>query len=446
MAVDYTAQVLDALAAAHALGVVHRDLKPENVFVTQEAERQVLKVIDFGIAKAGSLGGAQANLTVSGALMGTPEYMAPEQAHSADKVDARSDIYAVGVLLYEMLCGARPVEGDNPAVVAIKVERGEVEPLIRRMPDVPPDLAGLVHRAMAPRPELRFASATEMRLALDAVMAGQRGLAPPTGFAAAPTPEPPRGTGTMFGAPAGDVSATDRLPPGVSAHDPGAYAPPYGAPANAPVGMPGGPPLGSQAWAPPAPGGPGPMPQVGYGTPPPARGGRRRTSGTAWILAGVTVVVCGGVIVALAFVTSNNETPPPLPVATASPVPAPSSPGTAAATATDPGVAPLPTPTVGRTVHPVTNTTPRGSASGTPTSAPSAPASTAAPPFGVPPFAFPSALPTAFPNPFPVPASSGVGPVITFPTAFPPFGLPTSPTPSSPAPSSPTPAPHHSGH
>ena len=105
VAVDGAVQVLDALVAAHALGVVHRDLKPENVFITQEGERQVLKVIDFGIAKAGSLGGAQANLTVLGALMGTPEYMAPEQAHSADRVDARSDIYAVGVLLYEMLWG-----------------------------------------------------------------------------------------------------------------------------------------------------------------------------------------------------------------------------------------------------------------------------------------------------------------------------------------------------
>jgi serine/threonine-protein kinase len=448
VAVDYTIQVLEALAAAHALGVVHRDLKPENVFLTREGERTVLKVIDFGIAKAGSLGGAQANLTVSGALMGTPEYMAPEQAHSADRVDARSDIYAVGVMLYEMLAGARPVDGDNPAVVALKVERGEIEPLIRRMPEVPRDLAGLVHRAMAPRPELRFTSAAEMRGALEAVMAGQRAPVPTGGFAPTPAPEPPRGTGTMFGAPAGDISSTARLPPGMSVHDPAAYMPPYAGPANVAPGMPGAPPVGSQVWPPPAPGGAGPMPQMGYGAPPPARGGRRRSGGTAWILAGVTVVICGGVVVALAFATSGGDNPPASPIATATTPPAPSTPTTAGATATatDPGLAPLPTPTAARTPHAIASTTPRGSASGAPTGAPSSVASSPAPPFGVPPFSFPSALPTTFPNPFPSPASSGVGPVITFPTAFPPFGLPTSPTPSSTPPPAPTPAPHHSGH
>jgi serine/threonine-protein kinase len=115
--------------------------------------------------------------------------MAPEQAHAADKVDARSDIYAVGVMLYEMISGSRPATGDDARVVALKVERGEVRPLVHAAPGVPPDLAGLVHRAIAYRPELRFGTATEMRSALEAA-AGKRAA---TGaHVAVPTGPPPR--------------------------------------------------------------------------------------------------------------------------------------------------------------------------------------------------------------------------------------------------------------
>src|SRR5580698_2354570 len=168
-ACDYAVQILRALEAAHALGVVHRDLKPENVFVMATRGPLHVKLIDFGIAKAKEMDAQAKNLTVAGIVMGTPEYMAPEQAHSADKVDARSDLFAVGVMLYEMICGSRPVTGDDARLVALKVERGDVRPLVHAAPGVPPDLAGLVHRAMAPRPELRFGSASEMRLALEAM-------------------------------------------------------------------------------------------------------------------------------------------------------------------------------------------------------------------------------------------------------------------------------------
>ncbi|HLK37147.1 MAG TPA: serine/threonine-protein kinase, partial [Polyangiaceae bacterium] len=99
-ACDYTVQILEALEAAHALGVIHRDLKPENVFVTFVGGKAVLKLIDFGIAKARRSDPQSKNLTVAGVVMGTAEYMAPEQARSADRVDARADIYAVGVMLY----------------------------------------------------------------------------------------------------------------------------------------------------------------------------------------------------------------------------------------------------------------------------------------------------------------------------------------------------------
>ncbi|HEX7665882.1 MAG TPA: serine/threonine-protein kinase, partial [Polyangiaceae bacterium] len=102
-ACEYARQILTALEAAHALGVTHRDLKPENVFVTFAGGRPVVKIIDFGIAKLRSPTTTGRSLTQAGITMGTAEYMAPEQAFSADKADARSDIYAVGVMLYEMV-------------------------------------------------------------------------------------------------------------------------------------------------------------------------------------------------------------------------------------------------------------------------------------------------------------------------------------------------------
>ena len=172
VATDYAHQILEGLEAAHALGVVHRDLKPENVFITSalaaRAAKPTLKLIDFGIAKVRRADLSSA-LTLAGVAMGTAEYMAPEQAFSANVADARSDVYAVGVMLYEMLSGQRPVVGDDPRVIALKVERGELKSLVHLAPEVPGPLAGLVHRAMAARPEMRFQSATEMRAALDAL-------------------------------------------------------------------------------------------------------------------------------------------------------------------------------------------------------------------------------------------------------------------------------------
>ncbi len=197
MACDYTRQILCALEAAHALGVVHRDLKPENVFVTYAGERPILKLIDFGIAKLRRTEVGAKNLTVAGVLMGTAEYMAPEQAYSADSVDARADLYAVGVMLYEMLAGSRPVSGDDGRIIALKIERGEITPLVHALPSVRPELAGLVHRAMAFRREHRFSSAAEMRLALDTTRARPGAVAKDRiselGMKA--------GTGTMMGAP-----------------------------------------------------------------------------------------------------------------------------------------------------------------------------------------------------------------------------------------------------
>ena len=210
-ACEYAVQILEALEAAHSLGVIHRDLKPDNVFVTFQGGKPVLKLIDFGIAKLKREG--TKNLTVAGMLMGTPEYMAPEQAYAADKVDVRADLYAVGVMLYEMLSGQPPVSGPDPRILVAKIERGEITPLVHAAPGIRPELAGFVHRAMAPRPEVRFANATEMKVALCDVMAGKKtnvGTAPLKASVAPVVPPelmdtdrqaPPMGTGTVMGAP-----------------------------------------------------------------------------------------------------------------------------------------------------------------------------------------------------------------------------------------------------
>src|SRR5690606_6611039 len=108
-------QILEALSAAHRMGIVHRDLKPENVFLTRNEQGQVqVKLLDFGVAKLLTAHFADsAGLTKSGTLVGTPYYMAPEQAFGASDLDQRADLWAVGVMLYEALVGERPVRGEN---------------------------------------------------------------------------------------------------------------------------------------------------------------------------------------------------------------------------------------------------------------------------------------------------------------------------------------------
>jgi serine/threonine protein kinase len=227
----YALQILEALEAAHALGVIHRDLKPENVFVTFVAGKPALKLIDFGIAKARRADQQQKNLTVAGVVMGTAEYMSPEQARSADKVDARADIYAAGVMLYEMIAGTRPVSGEDARIIAFKVEQGDIIPLVRVAPDVPREIAGLVHRAMAARPELRFATATEMRLAIEkarrvgtAVLGAPAMMSAPPGFTtAAGMQQSPTAAATGGEGPESVPVHTMRAPPIASALAPAAF-------------------------------------------------------------------------------------------------------------------------------------------------------------------------------------------------------------------------------
>jgi serine/threonine protein kinase len=162
-------EVLRGLEAAHARGVVHRDLKPENVFITpRQGDDDAVKLLDFGIARMCQEGIAEEQrLTRDGAVMGTPLYMAPEQLKGARDVDARADLYAVGVMLYEMLSGHPPYNGETFGAIAHQVLDGKPRPLAEAAPVVDAVLESLVMRAFAANRDRRFASANELRGALE---------------------------------------------------------------------------------------------------------------------------------------------------------------------------------------------------------------------------------------------------------------------------------------
>jgi serine/threonine protein kinase len=185
--IDFALQILAGLEAAHALGVVHRDMKPDNVFVTPSGGGPLLKLIDFGIAKLRASSEYTKGLTRAGVVMGTPEYMAPEQLVSAHTTDHRADIYSLGVMLFEMLSGLRPTDGDDAEVIVAAVEAGRVRNIRQLVPGIPEGLALLVERATLPNREARFESAAEMRLAL-AAFAGQLSHAGKLAATAEPMP------------------------------------------------------------------------------------------------------------------------------------------------------------------------------------------------------------------------------------------------------------------
>ena len=179
-ALEYAMQMLEGVEAAHSAGVVHRDLKPDNVIITRGKRGEpLLKLLDFGIAKLKVTGQLDRGLTRPGIIMGTPEYMAPEQASSADTVDARADIFSLGVMVFEMLAGRRPVGGDEPHQIASAYLTRNIAKLLDLAPHVPPELAAAVHRAMGPKPEDRFNSVAELRSAIEPFWLATRPAATP---------------------------------------------------------------------------------------------------------------------------------------------------------------------------------------------------------------------------------------------------------------------------
>lgn len=166
------AQVCSALDEAHHLAVIHRDMKPENIVCVRRRRDEHAKVLDFGLAKLRERSDL-AEITSKGSIIGSPHYMAPEQA-SSEPVDARSDIYSVGATLYRVLTGAYPFEGDSALAIAGKHLNETLVPPSRRAPqlDLPPEADAIVMRAMARNRQDRFASAAELRQALEAAVGG----------------------------------------------------------------------------------------------------------------------------------------------------------------------------------------------------------------------------------------------------------------------------------
>ena len=159
-------QLARALAYAHKRGIVHRDIKPGNLMRVKDT--QTIKVTDFGIAHMESAGSE--HRTRVGDILGTPQYMSPEQAQG-DKLDGRSDLFATGILLYQMLTGQRPFLGDSLVALAVKIAKEEPIPIEKLRPDLPASLRRIVERCLAKAPDRRFQTGEELSDALGRVLA-----------------------------------------------------------------------------------------------------------------------------------------------------------------------------------------------------------------------------------------------------------------------------------
>lgn len=168
--VHFGRQVCHSLEEAHSAGIIHRDVKPSNLFVTRmPGEPDFLKLLDFGIARLSPTAKGADLMTQSGTLSGTPAYLAPELWDGAES-DERSDLYAVGVMLYFLLTGVLPYEGLSPAgIIVSQFERDAPPPSVQRGEALPPGLDAVVIKAMAKQPSERYQSAVELRHALEAI-------------------------------------------------------------------------------------------------------------------------------------------------------------------------------------------------------------------------------------------------------------------------------------
>jgi eukaryotic-like serine/threonine-protein kinase len=202
--VDNALQILSALAVAHRRDVIHRDIKPQNVMLAGDG---LLKVTDFGIARAG----AQSDMTEAGSVIGTAQYLSPEQARG-DEVTPASDCYAVGIVLYEMLTGKVPFDGERPLTVAMKQINEPPVPPSTYEPGIPPKLERAILTALAKRPSERYRTADEFTRALLDVRADLEGATGATGVLGGAT-GPITGATRVFETPTESTRITPPRPP-----------------------------------------------------------------------------------------------------------------------------------------------------------------------------------------------------------------------------------------
>lgn len=166
-AVDYVMQACEAIAEAHHLGIVHRDIKPSNFFLTSRTDGSpLIKVLDFGIAKARAELQQDLSLTKTRTVLGSPVYMSPEQIRSAKSVDHRTDIWSLGVTLYELLTDQLPFDGDSITGVAAAVSTDPIAPIRALRPEIPEGLSAVIERCLEKRPGDRYQTIAEFAAAL----------------------------------------------------------------------------------------------------------------------------------------------------------------------------------------------------------------------------------------------------------------------------------------
>ncbi|MER6618877.1 Stk1 family PASTA domain-containing Ser/Thr kinase [Streptomyces sp. NPDC000931] len=204
---EMTIGILQALEYSHRAGIVHRDIKPANVMLTRNGQ---VKVMDFGIARA--MGDSGMTMTQTAAVIGTAQYLSPEQA-KGEQVDARSDLYSTGCLLYELLTVRPPFVGDSPVAVAYQHVREEPQPPSVFDPEITPEMDAIVLKALVKDPDYRYQSADEMRADIEACLDGQPVAATAAlgavGYGGYPDDQPT----TALRPDAGAAAATSMLPP-----------------------------------------------------------------------------------------------------------------------------------------------------------------------------------------------------------------------------------------